>query len=154
MAFNEWNTSGELTYTDNDVLTAANLNDSIDEVTPPIGAVVAWLKSFTGVPATLPTGWVECNGQALSDADSPLNGQTIPDLNGSSGTERFLRGQTTSGGTGGSETHTHPITDLNVHDTNTGSGYAGFNSNTTSRNTSATSTLPSYYEVVWIMRVK
>ncbi|KKM72362.1 hypothetical protein LCGC14_1421250, partial [marine sediment metagenome] len=59
----------------------------------------------------LPEGWVECNGQTLSgafaDADSPYNGGTIPDLNASSGTERFLRGSISSGTTGGSEDHLH-----------------------------------------------
>jgi len=30
----------------------------------------------------LSDGWAECNGQALSDADSPYNGFTLPDLNG------------------------------------------------------------------------
>jgi len=69
----------------------------------PIGGIVAWAKTLSGVP-NLPEGWVECDGTVLVDALSPLNGQTIPDLNGDN---RFLRGNSTSGGTGGSETHTH-----------------------------------------------
>ena len=70
----------------------------------PVGTILPWLKSFTGTPA-LPDGYVECAGQVLSDADSVYNGETIPDLNGGI----FLRGDTTSGGTGGSDTmaHTH-----------------------------------------------
>jgi len=80
----------------------------------PIGAVLPWLKSLTGTPG-IPDGWVECNGQTLNDTNSPYNGQTIPDLNGYTGTQRFLRGggnadgstPTVSGGTGGSETMTH-----------------------------------------------
>jgi hypothetical protein len=40
----------------------------------PIGAVIAWLKSYTNTPA-LPDSWVECNGQTLSDAYSVYNGQ-------------------------------------------------------------------------------
>ena len=59
----------------------------------PIGSIVAWHKGLTGVP-DLPDGWVECNGDTLNDSDSPLNGQTIPDLNGEG---RFLRGSSTSG---------------------------------------------------------
>ncbi|MEK6616102.1 MAG: hypothetical protein AABZ32_08340 [Bacteroidota bacterium] len=59
----------------------------------PIGSIIAWHKSFTNTPA-LPNGWVECNGQTLSDADSPYNGQVIPNLNGDA---RFLRGSSTSG---------------------------------------------------------
>lgn len=67
----------------------------------PIGAIIAWHKSLTGTPA-IPAGWVECNGQTLSDAGSPYNGQVIPNLNGTpsggySGGGRFLRGGTTSG---------------------------------------------------------
>lgn len=73
----------------------------------PIGAIFAWLKSFTNTPALI-DGWVECDGSVLSDADSVYNGQTLPDLNGS----EFLRGNTTSGGTGGGtsgsgSSHTH-----------------------------------------------
>ena len=52
----------------------------------------------------LPDGYVECNGQVLSDADSPFDGATIPDLNGNN---NFLRGGSTSGGTGGNLTHNH-----------------------------------------------
>lgn len=62
----------------------------------PIGSVTAWLKSYTNTPS-LPSGWVECNGQTLNDSDSPYNGQVIPDLNGEN---RFLRGNATSGDTG------------------------------------------------------
>lgn len=116
----------------------------------PVGAVVAWLKTFTNTPALLGL-FVECNGQVLSDGDSVYDGETIPDLNGSSGTERFLRGQTTSGGEGGSETHTHPfVATQSLSDSNA-------NVSTVPRdnaNTNTASTLPSYHEVVWIMRIK
>jgi hypothetical protein len=79
-------------------------------IVSPIGSVMAWLKSFTNTPQTLPAGFVECNGQVLSDGDSVYNGQTLPDLNGDN---QFLRGNSTSGGTGGAETnnlaHTHDV---------------------------------------------
>jgi len=42
--------------------------------------------------------------QTLSDAASPLNGQVIRNLHGGN---RFLRGNSTSGTTGGGATHTH-----------------------------------------------
>jgi hypothetical protein len=48
----------------------------------PIGGVIAWLKSFTNVP-TLPDEYAELNGQVLSDAQSPFDGQTLPNLEGS-----------------------------------------------------------------------
>src|SRR5205809_990266 len=69
----------------------------IDDAAP-IGSVKAWLKNLPGVPA-LPVQWAECNGQVLSDAGSPLNGQTLPGLNNG----LFLRGSGASGATGGSE---------------------------------------------------
>jgi len=95
----------------------------------------------------LPDYWVECNGQALSDADSPYNGETIPDLNASSGTERFLRGKTSSGGIGGTETHTHVMsTPGGAVLSNTGASVTVV--------AASTSTLPSYYEIVWIMKVR
>ena len=133
----------------------------------PIGSVVAWLKSLTNTPS-LPDGWVECNGQTISDAESVYDGVTIPDLNASAGTARFLRGATTSGSTGGSETHKHQWFDY------TGSDSGGFALEHSYRNhtwnsagslievddsnvdfyTSTVSALPSYYSVVWIMRIK
>ena len=115
-----------------------------------IGVVKSYLKSFTGIPSNNMTSfWVECNGSALSDAESPLNGGTIPNLNGSGGTKRFLRGHTTSGGEGGNDTHTHSQATAN-RQACTASGYY----RPTSGTTESGSTLPSYYEVVWIMKVK
>src|SRR5881394_3776492 len=69
----------------------------------PVGCVSGYLKSLPNAPA-LPGTWVECNGQVLNDAQSPLNGQTLPDLNGTGGPQRFLRGASVSGGTGGGDT--------------------------------------------------
>lgn len=116
----------------------------------PIGAVVAWCKSLAGCPPLLPS-FVECNGQVLADGDSPFDGQIIPNLNASGGgTNRFLRGATASGGTGGAETHLHtPL--------GTDAG-AGVWLNNATGCTHATpqpgSSLPSYYSVVWVMRIK
>jgi hypothetical protein len=68
---------------------------------PPVGTVVAWLKSLTGTPP-LPSNWVQCNGQVLDDPASPYHGQIIPDLNGvtSSNNLKVLQGKMTSGGVG------------------------------------------------------
>jgi hypothetical protein len=49
---------------------------------PPIGSIIAWMKNHPGVDAKLPDGWVECNGQLLSDTNSPLHETVIPNLNG------------------------------------------------------------------------
>lgn len=69
----------------------------------PIGTIVAWAKNLSGVPA-LPPGWAECNGQVLSDPDSPLNGISLPNLNAAGS---VLRGSTASGGSGPSHSHTY-----------------------------------------------
>ena len=138
---------------------------------PPVGSVIAWLKSYTNTPA-LPTGWVECDGQTLSDAGSVYNGQVIPNLNASGGgAQRFLRGATASGGTGGEDTHALSVAELAAHShtfnvygvTNAGSYQAGAVLPNTLLASPSTSTVgsgtahenrPPYYEVVWIMRVK
>ena len=137
----------------------------------PIGTVVSWLKTFTNTP-TLPDGWVECDGGVLSDSDSPYNGQTLPDLNGGI----FLRGDTTSGGTGGSATmaHTHTTaleTDGGNFSIDTNRSTDGANESRSLKITTTTTALtnlnrfntssasnaenrPPFYNVVWIMRVK
>ncbi len=124
---------------------SAEVNENFAWAAGPIGTVQSWLKSYTNTP-TLPDSWVECNGQTLSDGDSVYDGQVIPDLNGDN---RFLRGNSTSGGTGGSETHTHSIATT----TSGLSGGTGYSVSTTNV-TGSTSTLPTYYEIVYIMRVK
>jgi len=120
-----------------------------NEVIVPVGGIVAWVKSMPGSPS-LSNHWVECNGQVLNDPDSPFNGSTIPNLNGQA---RFLRGGNSSGSTGGAENHTHS---LDWYGWAGGSGnekryLGGENSNGL---VSSESSLPPYYSVVWIMRVK
>jgi len=114
----------------------------------PVGSVFAFLKSLTGTP-TLPDEFVECNGQTLNDSQSVYDGVLMPNLNGASaGTQRFLRGSSTSGATGGSETHTHTIGQSLIM--SCPSTCYWDNASTTG----STSTLPSYYEVVWVIRIK
>jgi len=116
----------------------------------PIGGIVAWAKTLAGVP-NLAEGWVECDGEVLVDALSPLNGQTIPDLNGG----EFLRGDTTSGGTGGSATmaHTHEMT--LSYDVSAGAGgNAGTSGHLQTGGATNTENRPPYYNIVWVMRVR
>jgi len=79
---------------------------AITTIDIPIGGIIWWHKSLTGVPS-LPSGWVECNGQVLSDSESLLDGQTMPNINYANG--RFIRGGTTSGTTQSNQnkSHTH-----------------------------------------------
>ena len=119
----------------------------------PVGCVVGYLKSLNNVPA-LPGTWAECNGQAVVDAESPLNGQSLPDLNGAQGgVPCFLRGANTSGGTGGNETHTHAVV-LNINGGSVPQGSDFVVVPPGLYNTDPASSLPSYHEVVWVVRVK
>jgi hypothetical protein len=126
----------------------------------PVGAILAWHKTLSNTPA-LPSEFVECNGGNLSDPGSVYNGQPIPNLNGygGGGANSFLRGQTASGGSGGTETHTHAVlTTLCTGTTfvvNTGTAHTVLGVDATFTGTAdPSSTLPTYFEVVWIMRVK
>lgn len=148
----------------------------------PIGAIIAWHKSFANTPA-LNIGWVECNGQTLSDADSVYDGQVIPDLNGD---ERFIRGSATSGTqqAEGFKSHTHtqnshlhfhlsPVTNNSSSPNNPGeflnsttfytnsgagfTGHSGKNTNVataTNQNTGGAETRPINISMVWIIKVK
>ena len=140
----------------------------------PIGAILPWLKTLTGTPG-IPTGYVQCDGQTLNDAESVYNGVVIPNLNDGN---YFLRGSSTSGGTGGSSTHTHALStayakigsswgNIGMLQTNVSQYTENVKLDTTSMSTGtskdgvslggstdSTSTLPSYYNVVWIMRIK
>ena len=113
----------------------------------PIGSLKEWLKNFPNTPP-LSANWAECNGQVLNDPQSPYNGIALPDLNGATGPQRFLRGASASGGTGGSDT-------MNL------GGEVPADNNQDASTTSVASApqpdlpiLPSYYEVVYVMRVK
>lgn len=112
----------------------------------PAGGVVAWLKSYTNTPA-LPSEYVECNGQTLSDAQSVYNGQTIPDLNTGTSYQRFLRGSTTSGTTGGWPSHSHSL--QQGYDLDCGMTYIQYGDTTDFQDH-----LPPYYEVCWVIRIK
>ena len=116
-----------------------------DMTRPPIGGIMAWAKAFPNTPA-LPIGWVECNGQVLDDSASPYDGQSIPDLNGVGSSKRFLRGSSSSGATGGRETHGHSLPNNRNH--------PDYGSEIGAGSTSTENHLPPYYEVVWIMRVR
>lgn len=148
----------------------------------PVGSIMAWYKSLKGTP-DLPEGWMECDGSLVRDADSPYNGQTIPDLNGE---ERFLRG--TSGKSGVMQQdalqghkhvepgHTHKVTALgNGQQGGYGNYFSYYDPNHGSHASSpaqvdlgdpvdsgtgygvpriANETRPKNMSVVWIMRIK
>jgi hypothetical protein len=67
------------------------INAALTKIVP-VGTIVGWHKNLSGIPA-LPGTWVQCSGGTVNDAQSPINNQPIPNLNGG----RFLRGSGTSG---------------------------------------------------------
>jgi len=125
----------------------------------PVGAILPWLKALPGTPQTLSEQFAECNGQMVEDEASPFYAVTLPNLNGEN---RFLRGNPTSGGTGGADTHGHAVstpTQAPSATTTAGSG-AGVSVPTASHthNTNFSTQIadgkPPYYNVVWIIRIK
>ena len=117
----------------------------------PIGAIVAWAKDLdAGIPPLLPN-FVECNGQVLSDGDSPLNGVTIPDLNAVALQGKFLKGAAASGVASETTTHTHSCLPNSMSDTNSGAT-AGARANTFTSGGGGNA--PPNYTVVWVMRIK
>ena len=128
------------------------LKSLIDLGMVPVGCLMPWLKTFPGTPA-LPANWVECDGQILNDAESPFDGAPMPNLNGAGGAaQRFLRGDQTSGGMGGSELHDHGMAQgpANLGD----GGNINIYTVPISAVTDQASVLPPYFGVVWILRVK
>ncbi len=131
------------------------------ELSVPIGSIIAWNKSMPETPP-LPVGWVECNGQVLSDSESPYDGATMPDLNGQG---RLLFGGSISGTLRTEDynpPHTHQAGNLkyaiNNNDYHTAQGTttsARYNGAISGETTSSTSGTPfNGFQVVWIMRVR
>ena len=133
---------------------------------PPIGAVLPWAKTLAGTPA-LPAGWQECDGGVINNALSPMNGQNTPNING---TPRFVRGNTTSGTTGGEDTHALTTEELAAHThtyvknvsgvssgpDSSGSGTTWGDQSTASGSTgsgTAHENRPAYIEMVYIIRI-
>lgn len=92
----------------------------------PLGAVIATFPSLTGAYACSATtaadanGFVQCAGQTIVDATSPLNGQVIPNINNNA----FLMGNATSGSAGGANTKTLTTTELPAHTHTINHGHA------------------------------
>jgi hypothetical protein len=112
----------------------------------------------------LPESYVECDGSAISDADSVFNGQNSPSLNAANVEEDysyFLRGNIASGQTETSQNKEH---------NHSASGYGGTanhdqggnyeactntpNSTLSITNSGGDEARPMAYTVVWIMRIK
>jgi len=103
----------------------------------------------------LPDNWLECNGQSVSDADSPFNGTTLPNMNGTSDTTKaFIRGVIGSTDlTVTDSTHTHSVVVASESKT-CGSGSPGNVGRDDTYYTGSSRAIPPYAEMVWIIRVK
>ena len=150
-----------------------DLNDTFDASSNGslLGEVKMFALSMTGAitKSNLQVrGWAICDGTtpATQGITSPTI-ETTPDLQ-----EKFLRmsNDETSGGTGGSDTHTLTVAEIPSHkhtipgtwDSNTwssGTG-AGYKSDATTTDTSNTGSgdahnnIPAYYEVAYFIKVK
>ena len=101
----------------------------------------------------LPPNFHKCDGTVINDIDSPINGSTIPNLNGE---ERFLRGHNTSNTTGGGA-HRHSITPTSyLSDSGSGgsSNPHGHLEQSTVYYSDYTEATPPFYNIIWIMRIK
>ena len=89
----------------------------------PIGAVLPLMANLTGITDVTATtaadanGFVVCGGQTISDATSPMDGVTIPNINNNV----FLMGNAPSGTTGGANSYTLSTSQLPSHTHGSGS---------------------------------
>jgi len=83
----------------------------------PVGGIISIMPHLAGTSNITATtiagldGWVRCNGQTISDPQSPMNGTVVPNINNSV----FLEGHTTSGSTGGSNSKTLAVSEIPTH---------------------------------------
>lgn len=118
-----------------------------------VGTIKAYHNNATGIPSNnLNAFWALMDGTTISDAESPLNGETLDDLNADG---RFLKGADTSGTTGGANTHTHQ-SGGNYANVNGLSGSGGFQNNTGNNTLGVVSSnnIPVNMGVAWIIKIK
>jgi len=141
---------------DGDQLNEGYFN-TIESTLNSLGEVKEFAVTISGANsiATLRTkGWAVCDGSTGAS-----QGITSPDITASTPnlTDKFIRGNaTTSGTTGGSATHTHTIansTQTEAGEVGAGRSYVLQGHNHTGA-TGSFSTLPTYYTLVFMMKVK
>ncbi len=170
-------TYGGTDFSDDVPLDKADLNDTFNKSNGALGEVRMFALSMTGAvtKATLQgQGWAICDGTtpATQGISSPTI-TTTPDLQ-----DQFIRmsNDETSGTTGGSDTHNHQFityisatnhtafrsdgstATINLHvapsNSNANSAASRLKDGTAHLYTKLGSTLPSYYEVAFFIKVK
>ena len=147
---------GGTNWTNTDVITATDFNDtfnavvdlilSIERSLPPIGAYFTYNTAYSGSPGTIPNWALEANGQLINDADSPMNGQYIRNLNGNSdATKLFVACDSIAGNTGGATSHGHNWSYQGSQDYGSGGNPNGM---TTESN------IPLCIDMKWLVRIK
>lgn len=116
----------------------------------PIGVAVDWYSSIAGVP-TLPFGWVQCDGQTLTDPLSPMNGQVIPNLNGAAGgADTYANGKIAPFTRGGAASGVYTSDAIKAH--NHGTSAVTANSHTHGPGTLSTDAVGDHTHVVNIYK--
>jgi len=150
------------TFTNGTVADADEVNQNFDDVeqdTGLLGEVRMFALSMTGAvtKASLQgKGWAICDGTTpVAQGITSPTIETTPDLQ-----EKFLRmsNDETSGTTGGSDTHNHTMSGgdgcAGADTSCAGHGYNSDGGIIDIVDTNSTSTLPSYYELAFFMKVK
>ncbi len=88
----------------------AQVAETVAVGTVPVGAVISWW----GDSSQIPDGWALCDGSAVNDSASPLNGVATPNL-----VNRFIRGATgnvrAGAPTGGADSQTLSVAQMPAH---------------------------------------
>lgn len=152
---------------DNNTITYDSSNILQTNVVP-VGGIIPFDKDLE---ASLQEeeNFVPCDGRTINDSESPLDGLTIPNLNGDN---RFLRGNSSTGATGGADLVTLGSSEMPSHSHTTdaisgivdggGEDAESFADGTGSTdatidptgNDSAHENRPPYYDVIYVIRIK
>lgn len=134
----------------NDTFNAlVNFGITCSNAVPPVGSIMAFHKDWLST-RSIPDGWVSCNGQTLSDVNSLLHNTVIPNMNGTTDSNKlFVKGSSTSGTTGGASTHTHSYGTSRVYH-QSGCSRAAHDLG----DVPSASSIPPYFEIHWIIRVR
>lgn len=118
-----------------------------------VGTMKHYHANITGLPANnLTAFWQLMDGTTISDAESPLNGQTVRDINANN---EFLRAADTSGGTSGASTHDHTgNTGSYTAETSKGGDAAPQVTTTHAHTISSDSNIPPSLEAPVIIKIK